>query len=429
MASGGFSVENEQLLFQGEPVGDSASLRGFQRFSFEETPLGIGANGVTFRVRHRTLQVDQVVKLYFPGDADVAGKASLEARKNADPSIRDVIAQVHDAGAYLYPVNISYSVMESLSGIQTLKEWLTKRDAQWILAQKSIKSDFGSDKEGAQRWKNQRSRFVMAEALNVAAGFIGAVARMHAARVVHGDLNPGNILILKGATSENRWSPSSEPQPGNLNPLPVKIIDLGSSKAAGTHAEIGIARENWFILDNLRRILKPLFEYGGSLMKLIALEEFKLIGKVSTFVIPGSQAMPKPRDLTSDVYRLLCVMNILLGHLNSSRDGRTDEPLERVAIDHTDIAILNELVIGRRAELRDDVFGLDVLAVLKVLSRPSGESHVRWQDVIVHWGSMHPGFLRYEIHQGGIRVVQVGGKQAAPTSEHDWETRGARLDP
>jgi serine/threonine protein kinase len=202
LASDGFSVEGGKLLYKDEPVGESASRPGFQQFAFEDTALGEGGNGVTFRVQHRTLKVDQVVKVYSPKNEAVAEKALREAQKNADPKVRDIIAQVHDAGTYPYPENISYSVMESVSGIQTLKEWLDRRDEDWESAQTSVDADYGTDKEGAQQAKKQRRQFVMAEALNVAAGFVGAGARMHAADVIHGDLNPGNILILQEASSE-----------------------------------------------------------------------------------------------------------------------------------------------------------------------------------------------------------------------------------
>lgn len=433
MESAGFSVENKKLLYNGKLIGASATLPGFPQFDFEENALGEGANGVTFRVQHRTLRVDQVVKLYSPEKAGVAEKALLEAQKNADPRVRDVIAQVHDAGTYRYPEEISYSVMESVSGIQTLKEWLAERDERWESAQTSLDSDYGSDKAGAHMAKNHRHRLVMAEALNVAAGFVGAVARVHAAGVIHGDLNHGNILILQKASSDNPYLQphSSDTRPGVLNPLPVKVIDLGSSQFADTLPIIGNARENWFLIDNVRKILKPLFENGGSLKKWILLEHFKLGGEISTFRIPETNYLPVPRELTSEVFRLLCVMNVLLGHLNSARDNATDDPLERVSMDHTDVAILNQLITGRRAELRDGVFDLDVLTVFKALLWPGGgsDTYVRWQAVIEHWGGMHPGFRKYELHQGEIRAVAsksqrtstgVNGRNRSLDDRVDW---------
>ena len=209
--------------------------------------------------------------------------------------------------------------------------------------------------------------------------------------------------------AQNRYEQPypSEAPPGTLNPVPVKVIDLGSSQLAETHATIGKARENWFLVDNLRKILKPLFENGESLKKWILLEKFKLGGSIPTFKIPGTKYLPVPGELTSDMYRLLCVMNVLLGHLNSWRDNGTDAPLTRPALDHTDIAILNQLITGGPAGLRDNVFSLDVLAVLEVLSCPEGDaSYVRWQAVI-DWGSMNPGSQKYEIQESGISLVRA----------------------
>jgi serine/threonine protein kinase len=425
---GGFSVDNENLLYKGKPVGDDESRPGFHQFSFESTALGEGGNGVTFRVQHRTLEVDQVVKLYFPSHEGVSDKAKFEAIKNADPRVRDVIAQVHDAGTYHYPEEIAYSIMESVSGIQTLNEWLSARDAQWEFAQASADSDVRFNETEAQRWKGRRSRTVMAEALNVAAGFIGAVVRMHSTEVIHGDLNPGNILILQEDTdpvwssfelqgfnqsgrdvfdpkygafrlAHNKYleQTASEAQPGTLNPPSVKVIDLGSSQASGTNPQVGIARENWFVLDNLRRILKPLFDKQQWGMKdRFSLEKIKTDEQVITFRVPGTKILPEPRDLTSDIFRLLCVLNILLGHLHNARDFDADIPNEDFKFHHTDLSILNELVGGELTSIRDEIFGIDVLAVLRVIPESPTKTYVRWGSVIEHWGRMHPGFERYK---------------------------------
>jgi serine/threonine protein kinase len=430
LAIDGFSVDNEKLLYNGEPVGDGESRPGFQQYSFETKALGVGGNGVTFRVQHRVLEVDQVVKLYFPGNEGVASKAKLESIKNADPRIRDVIAQVHDAGTYRYPDEISYSVMESVSGIQTLKEWLHERDSQWAFAQASVDSDHKIENAEALVWKSRRSRMVMAEALNVAAGFIGAVARLHAAGVTHGDLNPGNILLLQEST-DSVWSSfelqefnargrvfldpkydkfrsahnrylertSNEARPGTLNQIPVKVIDLGSSQATGTNSQVGTARENWFVLDNLRKILKPLCGKPGSMMNWFRLEQVTSAQTTTTFVSPAASVLPAPRDLTSDVFRLICVMNILLGHLHNSRDPATDAPNKEFAFDHYDFADFNDLIGGELTGTRGDVFALDVLAVLRVLPQPRVESYVEWQAVIEHWGRMHLGFKKYTATQ------------------------------
>src|SRR5699024_7025549 len=201
---------------------------GFQQYAFEDSPLGEGANGVTYRVQHRVLGVNQVVKLYFPGSDVGLHKARLEAVKNSDPRVRDVVAQVHDAGIYRYPTRIAFSVMESVSDIQTLGEWLDQRDAEWIFYRAHV-----NNTEYSLREKNvQKSviqRIVIAEALNVAAGYIGAVVKLHAAGVTHGDLNPGNILI-HGEGREGAWKESGIQ---HLLPNRVNLADEKLEKLHG----------------------------------------------------------------------------------------------------------------------------------------------------------------------------------------------------
>lgn len=312
--------------------------------------------------------------------------------------------------------------MESVSRIQTLKEWICERDKLWKLAQESMEADLGADRRSFQLWKNRQRRHVVADALNVAAGFVGAVVRLHSAEVTHGDLNPGNILILQEATLENRYlgSGGSQAQPGTLKPFFVKVIDLGSSQVVGTGVDIGIARENWFVMDNLRKILKPLFDGKGSVQDWTMLEKYTFEGLV-TFVISGTQKPPNPAALSGDLFRLLCVLNVLHGHLHNSRDQGTDVPSQRFKFDHTDLVILNELMGGQLTGHQDsEIFDLDVLAVLRVLHEPTANSLIRWQTLMEHYGRLHSGFRKYEIYDGRIRVAQ-GTTNKSLTSKTQYD--------
>src|SRR5699024_2674972 len=125
-----FEVDRYRVLYAGTALGESRCRPGFQQYASEDSPLGAGASGVTYRVQDRVLGANQVVKLYFPGSDVGLHKARLEAVKNSDPRVRDVVAQVHDAGIYRYPTRIAFSVLESVSDIQTLGEWLDQRDAE-----------------------------------------------------------------------------------------------------------------------------------------------------------------------------------------------------------------------------------------------------------------------------------------------------------
>ncbi|WP_218713030.1 hypothetical protein [Arthrobacter sp. BF1] len=422
MKSEGFSVENSHLLYNGHLVGDNASTPGFRQYSFESDALGEGGNGVTYRVRHRTLRVDQVVKLYFPNKGGVSDKAKFEAIKNADPRVRDVIAQVHDAGTYSYPEAISYSVMESVSDIQTLKEWLAGRDAQWAFAEASFDCGIQNSKVKADLWKAKCRRVVMAESLSVAASVIGAIARMHAAGVTHGDLNPGNILIFqdpidpvwarlrtqdfhskkldisgpnydvfRAARNKYMRYSSEDTQPGRLTPPPVKVIDLGSSKAPGTSTQVAVARENWFVLDNLRRILKPWFGKNESMKDWFALEVAKSAEGVATYRSPTNREYPVPLVLTDQVFRLLCVLNVFLGHVDNSFDSETGVPSEAIRLGGMDRSIINVLIHGEIKGIRDEVFSLDVLRVFGVLKGEPERPYIDWKAVLGYVQRMHPG--------------------------------------
>lgn len=82
-------VINGKLYFDGECVGEAKDIAGFTQYYFEEEPLGYGANGVTFCVTHKILNVKQVIKIYFPKENEkyVSHKAQEEARKNANTAL------------------------------------------------------------------------------------------------------------------------------------------------------------------------------------------------------------------------------------------------------------------------------------------------------------------------------------------------------
>lgn len=108
-------VINGKLYFDGECVGEAKDIAGFTQYYFEEEPLGYGANGVTFCVTHKILNVKQVIKIYFPKENEkyVSHKAQEEARKNANTALAGVIAVVYDAGEYTYPCKLWYSMYKA----------------------------------------------------------------------------------------------------------------------------------------------------------------------------------------------------------------------------------------------------------------------------------------------------------------------------
>ena len=101
-------VIDGKLYCDGECVGKTKDIAGFAQYYFEEEPLGSGANGVTFSVTHKILNVKQVIKIYFPKENEkyVSNKAQEEARKNANTTLAGVIAVIFDAGEYTYPCKL-----------------------------------------------------------------------------------------------------------------------------------------------------------------------------------------------------------------------------------------------------------------------------------------------------------------------------------
>ncbi len=123
-------VKDGLLYCDGKLVGESKEKGGFLQYYFDKEPLGNGANGITFSVTHKILNVKQVVKIYFPkeDEKDVSHKAREEAIKNANTKLAGVAAVIFDAGEYEYPCKLWYSIMESVSSYCTIKQWREKRN-------------------------------------------------------------------------------------------------------------------------------------------------------------------------------------------------------------------------------------------------------------------------------------------------------------
>ncbi|WP_146078003.1 hypothetical protein [Pseudoclavibacter sp. AY1F1] len=427
-------MQEEALYYNGKRIGHSELQAGFSRFFFERAPLGEGGNGVTFRVRHRILNTQQVVKVYFPGRNGVAIKAQLEAMKNADRRVSEVLALVHDAGTYEYPEPISFSVMESIDNIQTLREWIAQRNAMWEFA---LISNVDENRTSSD-WLETRQRIVQAEALNVATGFMAAVVRLHSPLITHGDLNPGNILLpreqenpiwgeWKSATatynklevakllekfgSAKNWytgGKPNEPRPGTLQPEKVRLIDLGSSQVEGTDATVGSSRETRFMIDDLKRIMKPFFPGAGNLLNWLNIEKKSVVRngeKMDAFVTLAGAPVDH-LALSGEIFRLLCALNVLLGHEHNSREPVTGAPSADLTLAMDDIGILHTLITGRPSDIRDDVFSLEALTAMQYVPIQS-QRLINWSRVFHDWGERHAGFKKYEFSRGSIRIATI----------------------
>lgn len=180
------TVRNGILYYGDKPVGESEGKNGFLQYYFDEEPLGNGANGVTFSVTHKILGVKQVVKIYFPKEDEksVSFKAREEARKNANTALAGVTAVIFDAGEYEYPCKLWYSIMESVSSYCTVRQWRAKREQYFPSNAKKFAVE------------SEMCRSSIHASLNLAAGFLKTVIALYEHNVIHGDLNPGNVLWI-----------------------------------------------------------------------------------------------------------------------------------------------------------------------------------------------------------------------------------------
>ncbi|UWD79173.1 hypothetical protein [Curtobacterium flaccumfaciens] len=338
----------------------------------------------------------------------------LEARKNANSALRDVTAQVFDRGLFHFPARIPYVVMESVDSSHTLGSWIEARDRDWAQAQSAMTKRAARHRDYNDRgrnWEGDRRREVMAESLDLAAGVLHVVIRMHRSEVIHGDLNPGNVLIRntssdpddrtrslrrgpdsiekEGDLRGNRYlhPESSRKVPGTIQSVPTRIIDLGTSQLEGTEPRVGVLRETWFLVENLRKIMKPWFSKRTTLTN-----SWTRLRQNRSDIVPTFRAGDDdvdPRALAGDLLRLVCVANLLLGHTHSMRDPMTDAPSSHLTLDEKDLSDLRELMVGPLRQFNSDLIDGETIAALQTLP-PRSESYVRWDHVLGFFETEHP---------------------------------------
>ena len=253
-----FNVKSGQLYYGNKIIGDSEDSPGFREYIFDEVPLGEGGNAITFAATHKTLDVRQVVKLYFPeqDQEEISFKVREETKKNADPSLAGILAVIFDAGVYEYPCKIWYSKMESINSYCTLYEWRTVK-----------KELFNFESFDVEDQLFLCSAHV---SLNLAAGFLKSVIGLYTNGFIHGDLNPGNILWIleEGADlrsiMKKKYTKSSYSVLGKLEPYTIKLIDMGSSKANEMEAA-GLLRDSFKIYDHMKSFFYPMLTQGRTI--------------------------------------------------------------------------------------------------------------------------------------------------------------------
>lgn len=288
-----FTIVEKKLYFRGEEVLEEGNYP-FGKLEFMKQ-IGEGANGRAYKVFHKILQMEQVIKI---SKSDYQ-KALLEAIKNSSTELSDVIAVVSDAGILCHPENTSYSVMSIVNNSISLKEWIDCRDNLLKFCEDYLgESPFESFSD--------YSGLIIQASLNLIVCILNSYSKFVQNNTIHGDLNPNNILVRDSFfstelqqslveyfnyTKEERNSlelldPSINSIVNNLNSIrsrilpgtvssniyDVKFIDLGTSQLETTTRELGEQRDVHFILDSTRKLLKPYFT-GTSLLRFINLED------------------------------------------------------------------------------------------------------------------------------------------------------------
>lgn len=297
--------QNGVLLYDNKLLAFDNGLSPFHNLEFKNL-LSYGANGITYRVLHKVLKIEQLVKLYFFTDDESKDKALTESKKNSTVNLADSIARVYDVGMLAQPVEAVYSIMEFVGNSMTLREYLDNRDSFWNIL---------SDLSPGETLLHFDSIFgpLFQESINIATYFIRAVAYLIKSDIRHGDLHPDNILVcnslftpdllrdiqkyqeftcskskfektevkflMKSLRSYSLNGFGTEINVGIIGEdcLSVKLIDLGASHITPSTVEKTNQRDAWFIYSTISRLLLPYFEAKGQMNGLLDFAFFKEI--------------------------------------------------------------------------------------------------------------------------------------------------------
>ena len=295
-------IDDGKILFKDKCLMLEEDLYPFHNLEFRSL-LSSGANGVVYKVVHKILQIEQLVKLYCITDCAFLEKALAESKKNSTLNMADSIARVYDVGIITKPVQFVYSIMEFVDNSLTLSEYLNYRSILW-----SILNSLSPLEKLTQA--ESRYGILFQESINVASYFIRAIAYLIKNQIRHGDLNPGNILICNSIFNSELIQDMKEYQSkpnddlalqkdmlfdklqyyysnyGNRDisvgvveedKLKVKLIDLGASQVKPSTVEKTNQRDTWFIYDTINQLLTPLFSDLKISNNLCSYAFFKLV--------------------------------------------------------------------------------------------------------------------------------------------------------
>lgn len=285
-------------------VGDSKDQPGFPRLNFIEESVGSGHNAIVFKAKHTYLEVEQIVKIYFPHADNSYGKIQLETQKNANVEVEDISAIVYDAGEYTYPIPVRFSIMRFIQNL-TFREWCELRENRFVRKLTQYKYLDILDENVA---------ICIHNTLNFSAGYLKAVMELYHKGSSHGDMNHGNILL---EVSDGEYYDFDKIKSfGRLIPDKVRLIDMGTSRLLDNHPQDAAAiRDVFHIYNTLRKTLKIFFKDNSSLKAWLNIEiqnvdkeqygvDYKLLDK--------NEQPISPYELASDLFRLVCVLSCIM---------------------------------------------------------------------------------------------------------------------
>lgn len=212
---------------------------------------------------------------------------------------------------------------------------------------------------------------------------------MYENNIIHGDLNPGNILWIFNRDSIDeelrRLSSYHYRVLGELEPFDIKLIDMGSSKVNPVENS-GRIRDSWKLYEHIKSLLSPLFVQ--SKMKFEDWFNFELIEvddsnesgveKIVSIKQNGKVYAINPHELAGDFFRLICVLTIAFGKITNVKKEK-ERSIGLEDIDRNDFYVL------MYQENIDDViraFSFDSMIVLqKIRKLGSCGRWINWKNV------------------------------------------------
>lgn len=381
-----FSVKRGRLHYDDKPIGACKCHPGFERLRFEDDPLSEeGANGVIFRATHRTLGIQQAVKVWRPEKLADIKRAKAEAKKNANRDLGNSIAHVNDAGIYEYPSRIFFAVMEIVNGATTLKEWIASRN-------RSLKECSTMPDTGAELPETLKLYF-SAQALNIASGLLLCASVLHMNDITHGDMHDRNLLVTNcGGTRTDLLTFRHVAGIGTLNPAEIRIIDIGTSKAEGTNRTVGIKRDIDKLIHNTRRILSPLLShFNTSLKQWLNLDI--TTGRTQNPTAQKRDNTPaSPIIVTGDLLRLTMVLNLILGYATN-----TPNKQGTLTLNAEEVSEFNQLISSSTLDSHISSIPSTALNALRHIGERSTGLLINWPEVWATAARRYPALSSYSI--------------------------------